>query len=88
MINSSVHNVVTQLKGNIDYTVQRDENTEARWIIQVRNRDIPNTLLEIEVLRPEGTYVGCVLQKVNVGRRVMVRFMNKLMDELTDPKPT
>jgi hypothetical protein len=87
-ITESVQHVVSQLKGNIDYTVARDNDAEARWLVQVRNRDIPNTLLEFEVLRIDDQYVSCVLQKVNVGRSVMVRIMNKFMYELTVPKPT
>lgn len=87
-ITESVQHVVSQLKGNIDYTVSRDNDAEARWVVQVRNRDIPNTLLEFEVLRIDDEYVSCLLQKVNVGRRVMVRVMNKFMHELTTPKPT
>ena len=87
-ITESVQHVVSQLKGNNDYTVSRDNDAEARWVVQVRNRDIPNTLLEFEVLRIDDEYVSCVLQKVNVGRRVMVRVMNKFMHELTTPKPT
>lgn len=84
----SVNHIVSQLKGNIHHSVTRDDTQEARWVVQVRNQDIPNTLLEFEILRVDETYVGCVLQKVNVGRSVMVRFMDKLMDELIDPKPT
>jgi len=87
-ITESVQHVVAKLKGNIDYTVARDNDTEARWLVQVRNRDIPNTLLEFEVLRIDDQYVSCVLQKVNVGRSVMVRIMNTFMHELTSPKPT
>ena len=87
-ITESVQHVVSQLKGNIDYTVARDNDAEARWLVQVRNRDIPNTLLEFEVLRIDDQYVSCVLQKVNVGLSVMVRIMNKFMYELTVPKPT
>jgi len=87
-VTSSVNHVISRLKGNIEYTVERDTITNTRWMIQVRNRDIPNTLLEVEILQREGNYIGCVLQKVNVGRSVMVRFMDKLMDELEDPKPT
>jgi len=84
-ITESVQRVVSQLKGNIDYTVSQDNE---RWVVQVRNQDIPNTLLEFEVLRMDGQYVSCVLQKVNVGRRIMFRFMNKFMNDLIEPKPT
>jgi expansin (peptidoglycan-binding protein) len=84
-ITESVQRVVSQLKGNIDYIVSQDSE---RWVVQVRNQDIPNTLLEFEVLRIDGQYVSCVLQKVNVGRRVMFRFMNKFMNDLIEPKPT
>lgn len=87
-ITGSVQHVVSQLKGDIGYIVSRDNEAEARWVVQVRNRDIPGTLLEFEVLRIENEYVSCVLQKVNVGRRVMARIMNKFMYELTAPKPT
>lgn len=87
-ITESVQHVVSQLKGDIGYIVSRDNEAEARWVVQVRNRDIPGTLLEFEVLRIENEYVSCVLQKVNVGRRVMARIMNKFMYELTSPKPT
>lgn len=79
-IEQSLHHVIKQLKGNIAYHI---EQSPVGWVIDVTNRDIPNTLLQIEVLSNDDGYNGCVLQKVNVGRRVMERFMNKLMDRLS-----
>lgn len=79
-IEQSLQYVISQLKGNIAYQM---EQSPVGWVIDVTNRDIPNTLLQIEILSNEDGYNGCVLQKVNVGRRVMERFMNKFMNRLS-----
>jgi hypothetical protein len=48
----------------------------------VYNKDIPGSLLQIEVIDDEGVPKCSVLQKVNVGRKSMFKFMNRFVDAL------
>ena len=83
----NVHNafstVVSKYKNNvIEYDVITENPNESLWIVNVYNRDAPDSLLQIEVLEDDGIPICCVLQKVNVGCRSMVQFMTRLMDAL------
>jgi hypothetical protein len=55
---------------------------DSRWLIKVYEQANPNAFLEIEVIDDDGVPKCCVLQKVNVGRRSMFQFMNRLVDAL------
>lgn len=75
-----------QMEGQVRETVQAAEEP-GRWII--RFESLPGTLirscLEVEILENAPHHpVGCVLRKVNVGRSVMERIMDELMDALDD----
>ena len=52
------------------------------WVIKVYQQTNSNAFLEIEVIDDDGIPKCCVLQKVNVGRRSMFDFMNRLVDAL------
>jgi hypothetical protein len=52
------------------------------WVIKVYEQANPTAFLEIEVIDDNGVPKCCVLQKVNVGRRSMFKFMNRLVDAL------
>lgn len=53
-----------------------------RTLLTVWNECAPGSYLKIEILNNEGVASACVLEKVNVGRRSMTRFMNRLMNAL------
>ncbi len=55
---------------------------DSRWLIKVYEQANPSAFLEIEVIDDDGVPKCCVLQKVNVGRRSMFQFMNRLVDAL------
>lgn len=83
----NVHNafsdVVSMYKENtLDYEVVQYIQEDNLWIVNVYNRDATDSLLQIEVIDDNGVPKCCVLQKVNVGRRSMFKFMNRLVDAL------
>lgn len=55
-----------------------------QFILTVYNECAPGSYLKIEVHDVAGVPVALVLQKVNVGRRSMARFMDRLLDALED----
>jgi hypothetical protein len=66
-------------KDTIEYEIL--ENTNELSLVNVYNKNAPGSLLQFEILHNE-VPACCVLQKVNVGRSSMVRFMNRLVEEL------
>jgi hypothetical protein len=54
------------------------------WVVDVRNQSAPGSLLQIEVIDHDGIPKCLVLQKVNVGRKSMFKFMNRLVNHLDD----
>jgi hypothetical protein len=67
--------------------VTPDPNNPRRWIIRFESD--PNALIrsfmEVEVIEEDdGDAAVCVLRRFNVGRRVMFRIMNRLVEELDD----
>lgn len=56
--------------------------TKNLWLVNIRNKEAPGSLLQIEVIDDNGIPKCCVLQKVNVGRTSMFTFMNRLVDAL------
>lgn len=83
-IHNAVSDTLDYYNGRLTATVHDDPNVPTRWRIEVRHNEVPNALLEIEMLELEGDWVGCVLQKVNVGRRSMALFMDILFEHLED----
>jgi hypothetical protein len=83
----NVHNafsdVVAKYSANtLDYEVVQHIPQDNLWIVNVYNRDAPGSLLQIEVIDDNGIPKCCVLQKTNVGRKSMFKFMNRLVDAL------
>lgn len=68
----------------INYEVIQHIPEENRWVVNIRNRDATGSLLQVEVIDNNGVPVCCVLQKVNVGKKSMFKFMDRLVDALDD----
>lgn len=66
----------------IDYDVVRYIAEDNLWVVKVYNKDADGSFLEIEIIDDNGIPKCCVLQKVNVGRRSMFKFMNRLVNAL------
>ena len=83
-IHNAVSDVLETYNGSLTAKVLDDPNVPCRWRIEVRHIQAPDAFLEIEMLELDGEWVGAVLQKVNIGRRSMNRFMDLLMEHLED----
>ena len=82
-IHNALSDVVHMYKENtLDYEVVQYIPEDNLWIVNVYNREATDSLLQIEVIDDDGIPKCCVLQKVNVGRRSMFKFMNRLVDAL------
>lgn len=83
----NVHNalstvVETYQTDTIHYEIIQEIPDDQLWVVNVYNRNAPGSLLQIEIIDDSGIPKCCVLQKVNVGRRSMFQFMNRLVDAL------
>lgn len=81
----NIENALTDLMEKytvLEYTIVQHIPEDNLWVVDVRNRNAPGSLLQIEVIDDDGIPKCCVLQKVNVGRRSMFKFMNDLVDTL------
>lgn len=84
-IDNALSDVASKYKNNcIEYDIEQHIPEENRWIVNVRNRDAPGSLLKVEVIDNNGAPACCVLQKTNVGRRSMCRFMDRLVNALDE----
>jgi hypothetical protein len=82
-VHNALSDVVQMYTANVlDYEVVQHIPEDSLWIVNVYNRDAPGSLLQIEVIDDDGIPKCCVLQKVNVGRKSMFKFMNRLVDAL------
>lgn len=68
--------------GLLEYTIEQYDPTNHLWVVNVHNTEAAGSLLQVEVIDDDGVPKCCVLQKVNVGRQSMFKFMNRLVDEL------
>lgn len=76
-------NVLVELKMKtfIDTIVSTEQDF---YIIEFRHKTLPDTYLKAEVpISPAGEPFGCVLERKNVGRKMMARIMDSLMYHLT-----
>lgn len=81
-IDNALADVLANYKLNtLDYDITKVDTQDA-WIVNVYNREAPGSLLKIEVIDDYGIPKCCVLQKTNVGRRSMFKFMNLFVDAL------
>lgn len=83
----NIHNALSQVvelykQDTIDYEVVQHLVDDGLYIVNIYNRTAPNSVLQVEVIDDNGVPKCCVLQNMNVGRRSMVRFMNRLVDAL------
>lgn len=84
-IHNALSDVVSKYKANVlEYDIVQHFAENNLWIVNIYNRDAPGSLLQIEIIDDYGVPLCCVLQKVNVGRRSMARFMDRLIDALDD----
>ena len=82
-VHNALSDVVSMYASNVlDYDVVQHIPEDQLWIVNVYNKDIPGSLLQIEVIDDEGVPKCSVLQKVNVGRKSMFKFMNRFVDAL------
>lgn len=82
-IHNALSDVVCSCKNaTLEYDIVEDIPEETRWIVNVYNRNVPNSLLQFEVIDDNGIPKCCVLQQMNIPFRSMSRFMNRLVDEL------
>jgi hypothetical protein len=83
----NVHNALSSViekyqRDTLQYDVIQELEADQLWIVNVYNRSAPGSLLQIEIIDDDGVPKCCVLQKLNVGRRSMCRFMDRLVDAL------
>lgn len=82
-IHNALSDVVSSCRNTtLEYDILAEIPEETRWIVNVYNRDVPDSLLQFEVIDDNGIPKCCVLQQTNVSFRSMSRFMNRLVDEL------
>lgn len=82
-VHNALSDVVDMYTANtLEYDVIHHSPEQRLWIVNVYNRDAPGSLLQVEVIDNNGVPLCCVLQKINVGRRSMAKFMNRLVDAL------
>jgi hypothetical protein len=80
-IYDALEDVMQQYK-SITYKITHYIPEDSLWVVDVHNPSAPNSLLQIEVIDDYGIPKCSVLQKVNVGRSSMIKFMNRLVDAL------
>jgi hypothetical protein len=81
----NIHNALSDVMDYykfLNFEVVNFVPEDSRWTVKVYEQANPNAFLEIEVINDDGIPKCCVLQKVNVGRRSMFQFMNRLVDAL------
>lgn len=81
-INEALNEVVNMYTANtLTYEINQliPDNL---WVINVHNQNAPGSLLQIEVIDDEGIAKCSVLQKVNVGRKSMCKFMDRFLENL------
>jgi hypothetical protein len=84
-IENALTDVVSMYKqSRIEYEVLSRTDDETVWTVNVYNRSATGSFLQIEVIDDDGVPKCCVLQKVNVGRKSMFQFMNRLVDALDE----
>lgn len=82
-VHNALSDVVNMYKANaLDYDILRCIPEDNLWVVNVYNKDAPGSFLQIEIIDDNGIPKCCVLQKFNVGRRSMFKFMNRLVDAL------
>jgi len=81
---TALSDTLESFEAHLEARILPDPDLETRWRIQVEDRQVPGSCLEVEILNLEGEAVGCVLQRTQIPFRTMRRFMNRLLDALDD----
>lgn len=81
-LDNALADVLLKYKG-LTYEIEPTEDPRQQ-IFTIWNECAPGSYLKIEIHDVGGMPAALVLQKVNVGRRSMTRFMDRLMDALDD----
>ena len=82
-VDNALSDVAAMYKeGVISFDITYPTGESKIWLVNVYNNHAPDSRLKIEIIDSNGVPVCCVLEKVNVGRRSMVRFMDRLVDAL------
>lgn len=82
-VTDALENVLSNYQpGTLTYDVERFDILNKLWIVNVRNTEVPDSLLQVEIIDDDDVPKCSVLQKVNVGRKSMFKFMNRLVDAL------
>ena len=83
-IDTVLEEVVSLYKADtLDYKINQIVPNSV-WVVDIHNQNAPGSLLQIEVIDHDGIPKCLVLQKVNVGRKSMFKFMNRLVNHLDD----
>lgn len=72
------------LLGEIQYEIIECKHEDLIWVVNVYNQRAPEALLQVEIIDGNGVPVCSVISRRNVGRRSMIRFMDRLVDALED----
>jgi hypothetical protein len=81
-VDNALSGVVDSYGNSLSYNIVQYLPEDHLWTVNVHNRNVPGSLLQIEIIDDKGIPKCCVLQKINVGRRSMFQFMNRLVDAL------
>lgn len=66
----------------LQYKIIEHIPEKSLWVVNVHNSDAPGSLLQIEVIDDDGIPKCLVLQKINIGKNSMVKFMDRLVNAL------
>jgi hypothetical protein len=87
-IQTALAETLAHFPSSLHAQILPDPDLETRWRIEIDDPEVPNSLLEVEILELEGDAVGCVLYRRHIPVWMMNRFMNLLMQRLeTSPHP-
>lgn len=68
--------------GALEYKIEEHDAVNNLWVVNIHNKEAPGSLLQVEVIDHDGVPKCSVLQKINVGRNSMFKFMNRFVDAL------
>jgi len=84
-VNNAVYDMLVDLNlvNSIDDQIEVDPENERRTLVKLVSKRDPSSMLEIEIINVENDDpIVCVLNRVNMSRRVMSVIMDTLMDYL------
>jgi hypothetical protein len=82
-IHNALTDVVSMYRANVlEYDIVHHDPQHNLWVVNVYNLNAPGSVIKFEVIDDNGIPKCCVLQTINVGRRSLFRFMNRVVDAL------